>query len=259
MSFLDDIVSVGKDIFGGNDIGSMLARTAALGGVMYLVNGMGKSSATPNTATPGQAATVAPTSRVTLNPDPQTKIPVIYGTTHAPGILTDAQISTDQKTMYYVYTISEQTGTLLSDGSQSQFTFQDVYIDDKRVTFEDDGLTVAYTTDADGNVDKSMQDLVKVYCYAGNSTWPQVIDGYTNTSLPFAYNVVPNWDSTYLMQNLVFAVVAMTYNSANNITKSPSNLKFHVTNTMNQPGDCLYDYMTNNIYGAGIPAGSIRL
>ena len=42
-------------------------------------------------------------------------------------------------------------------------------------------------------------------------------------------------------------------------TAAPSSVKFHVTNSMTQPGDCIYDYMTNEMYGAGIDPAEISV
>jgi hypothetical protein len=60
-----------------------------------------------------------------------------------------------------------------------------------------------------------------------------------------------NWDSTYKMQDLVFAVAVVRYNASKGI-RGLGTLKFKLKNSMTQPGDCLYDYMTNTRYGAGI-------
>ena len=77
-------------------------------------------------------------------------------------------------------------------------------------------------------------------------------------SLPYAYNVFPGWDSSKQMTGLVFAIIRVDYDATYNVTDLGS-WKFQVKNTMTNAGDCLYDYMTNTTYGAGIPAGSINL
>jgi hypothetical protein len=61
------------------------------------------------------------------------------------------------------------------------------------------------------------------------------------------------------MSNLVFAVVEVNFNRDKNVTTAPASVKFHITNTMTMPGDCIYDYMTNQMYGAGIDAGEISV
>ena len=257
MSFLDDIVEIGTTIFGGNGIGAQLARTAALGGVLYLLNNTNKSSGTPAAST--TAATPDPRNRITLAPNPENRIPVVYGSAYAPGIVTDAQISNSNTTMHFVYTIAEVTGARLSDGVASTFAFNDVWINDQRCVFQSDGITVDYTVDRDSNVDYSMQGLVRVYCYREGSAKPVVPVGYSNTALQAATAIVPNWTTYHAMSNLVFAVVRVDFNRDRNVTAAPSSVRFHITNSMTQPGDCIYDYMTNTRYGAGIAAGDIKV
>lgn len=255
MSFLDDIVDVGKAVFGGDSVGSSLARTAALGATLYLLNRNGKGNGNPGSAS---TSTPDPRNRLTLNASPDNQIPVVYGTAFAPGMLTDAHISNSNTRMHFVYTICERTGTLLSDNSDSTFTFLDIYINDQRCVFKSDGITVDYTLDRDSNVDYSMQDIVKVYCFAGSSSEPVVPSGYTNGSLSAAYSIVPTWTINHSMDDLIFAVIELNYNRDKSVTTAPSSLKFHIENSMTQPGDCLYDYMTNTRYGAGIADSEIN-
>lgn len=251
MSFLDDIVSVGKTVFGGDSLGSSLARTAAIGGTLYLLSKSGKSSDLPSAA--GSSAP-DPRNRIQLDPSPDNRIPVVYGTTFVPGIITDAQISENNTVMHFVYTICEKTGVKLSDGTTSTIGFDNIYINDQRVVFKEDGITVDYTLDRESNVDYTLQDLVEVRCYAGSSDNPVTVAGYAYNALYLepAYDVVPNWTSAYTMDDLVFAVIRVTYNKDRGVTSAPGAVKFHITNSMTMPGDCLYDYMTNTRYGAGI-------
>jgi hypothetical protein len=58
------------------------------------------------------------------------------------------------------------------------------------------------------------------------------------------------------MSNLVFVIVRVDYNKDKNIT-GLGDLTFEIKNSMKLPGDCLYDYMTNTRYGAGIDAVGI--
>lgn len=255
MSFLSDIVDVGTSIFGGNSLGASLARTAAIGATLYMLN--------RNTTggTPGSDTAPAPDTgtRLTLAPNPSNPIPVLYGSAFAPGILVDAQISNENKRMHYVYAICEKTGTKLSDSTASTFQFEDIYINDQRLVFKSDGVTVNYSVDRDSNVDYSMQDLVKVHCYAGSSSLPVAPEGYTLSSPASAYSVVPTWTTNHVMSDLIFAVVEVNYNKDKGVNSAPSSVKFHISNSMILPGDCLYDYMTNERYGAGIPATEIYL
>jgi hypothetical protein len=257
MSFIDDIVSFGKTAIGflsGDSIGSQLARTAALGLAVNTIQRMSapESVATTASTTPGPDAGV----RLQIKPSTANRIPVVYGQAYLGGVITDAQQSADLATMSIVMAICEKTGTLLSDGSDSVFTFQDIYWNDSRMVFEPDGITAAYTIDSTGQTDASIAGLVRIYCYAGNSNLPVVPFPYSNSALQAAYSVVPNWTAYHTMDNIIFAVVQMTYNSAAGITALP-NITWHMKNSMDQPGDCLNDMMTNTMYGAGIDPSTI--
>jgi hypothetical protein len=67
---------------------------------------------------------------------------------------------------------------------------------------------------------------------------------------------MPNWTANHDMTNLVFAIVKITYNKEKNVT-GLGDMKFVLENSMSEPGDCLYDYMTNTRYGAGIASTEI--
>lgn len=263
MSFIDDIVGLGSDVMsfakpavsflGGNGLGSTLARTALMGVVL---NQLSKSVNKDNTpAAAASANEVDKGARLSVEPDTEHKIPIVYGTAILGGIITDAQISNSNTRMTYVITISEQTGQLISDNSYSVITFDDIYIDDKRCVFYTDGLTVNFTVDKDGFTDYSMDNLVKIYCFSGASNNPvrpnHPSAGYSTSALGTAYSVVPTWTSAQAMNDLIFAVVEVNYNRDRGVTAIPT-MKFKLTNSMTQPGDCLYDYMTNTRYGAGI-------
>ena len=138
-----------------------------------------------------------------------------------------------------------------------QYNFKDVYWNDQRIVFKTDGFTADYTVDRNGNFDTSIDGLVKVYCYAGDTSSPVVPDNYTNGSYPNAYSIMPNWASgTHLMSNLVFAVVEVNYNRERGIT-SLADMKFEVSNSVKMPGDVLSDFMQNSIYGANIASSEL--
>lgn len=257
MSFIDDIVNVGKSVvgyIGGNSLGSSLARTALLA---YAVNRMNASVNAENQT--GDAAnnnTPDPGVRLQVDPDPEHKIPVVYGSAFLGGIISEAVESNNNLRMTYCLTICERTGIRMSDSVQSTFAFNDIYLNGNRVVFHADGITVSYTSDKDGNIDYSPDGLIKIYCYAGNSNSGVIPVGYSGTPIT-AYSVIPGWTSANAMNDLVFAVVEVNYNKDKNVTSLPT-VSFHITNTMNQPGDCIYDYMTSTRYGAGIPATEIN-
>jgi len=263
MSWFDDLVDFGKSVIGGvgdflgsNSIGSNIAKTALLG---YTLNKVNKSITKDNesaTSASNIELYVDPGVRLQVDPDSKYKIPVLYGTATFGGAVTDAWITADNKTMYFVLTLAEKTGNLLSTSSASAYVFNDIYLNDNRVIFQGDGITADYMINRDGVQDVSIRDLVKIYCFAGNSDTPQVPEYYTNASLSAAYNIMPNWTTAHDMTNLLFAIVRIDYASDKGIKALP-NMKFTITNSMSLPGDVLYDIMTNTRYGAGIPAADI--
>jgi hypothetical protein len=261
MSWFDDLVSTGKSLIGGvsdffsqNSLGSNLAKTALLG---YTVNKINKTVNKEN-ETPTQAVANKPDPGVRLQTPPASdyKVPVLYGSATFGGAITDAYLTTDNQTMYFVLTLCEKTGTVLSTSTASEFVFNDVFLNDNRVIFQSDGITADYMIDREGNQDISIRDLVQVYCYAGDSDTPVVPEYYTNGSLSPAYNIMPDWTSAMSMDETVFAIVKVTYSKEKGVNRLPD-MKFTVTNSMSLPGDCLYDYMTNTRYGCSIAAADI--
>ena len=166
-------------------------------------------------------------------------------------------MSADNQKMTVVLTISEVTGVKISDGLNSSVEFLDVYLNNNRVIFKADGITADYMMDHDGNVDRSIKDLIKVYCYSDGSSNPAILDNYSSGAPGAAWTIMPSWTSNHTMNKLVFAIVEVTYNRSKNITAIP-NFTFDIRNDMSMPGDCLYDYMTNTRYGAGIDPLEIK-
>jgi hypothetical protein len=256
MSFLDDIIDAGSGVLGflgGSGIGSSLARTAITG---YALNQLSKSINKDNQ----QATTeVDPGVRLQVAADAENSIPIIYGTAWVGGIITDAELSTDNTTMYYCLTLSEHTGyTQLGAGPLSVFTFGEIYRNDMRLIFESNGTKVKSEVDREGNICSGIAGKVEVFCFDGDSNHPVAPQGYTNGSLAAAHTIMPSWNSSHNMSGLVFAIIKITYDATNDI-RGLGTFKIQLKNSMTQPGDCLFDYMTNTVYGAGIPVGSIYL
>jgi hypothetical protein len=256
MSFFSTIADLGKSAIGflrGNSLGSNLARTALTGFLLNKVNASINKSNDAARAVSVTAPPVDPGTPLEIVPDQNNRIPVLYGEAFVPGIITDAHLSADRKVMTYVFTLSERTGIQLSTDVQSSYEFEDVYLNDQRVVFKSDGITVDYTIDREGNQDISARDLVTVRFYAGGSasSFQQGQQGGFIVTQQNAWDVVPNWTSFHVMNELIFAVITVTYNSNNGLRGVPRPL-FHIINSMSQPGDVLYDYATNTRYGAGI-------
>lgn len=259
MSFLDDLSSLAggvRDWFDDNPIAGGLAKVALLG---YTQNKIQKSINKQNSL-PEAAETARPDLgvRIQLNPSTDNSIPVVYGQAWLGGVVTDAYLTNNNQTMYYVLTLCEKTGNLYSTGSASVIHFDAIYWNDQAVSFQDDGITVAGIVDQDGNSTTDPAGLIQIYCYNGGSSSPVVPTGYSNASLPTAFSVIPDWTSDHTMDDLVFAIIKMTYSRDKSVT-GLGTFSFKLRNTMTQPGDCLLDYMTNARYGAGIPQDEIYL
>jgi hypothetical protein len=190
--------------------------------------------------------------RVQLPPSTQNKLPVVYGKAYVAPIITDADISSDNKTMWYVCALAEVTDTTAG----SEYTFGDIYYDSKLVTFDNIDTTkvVSLTTNSDPvQVDSKINGYVYMYLYKNGSTGAT---SGVNTSLN-AYDVVPKWDSTYAMTNTAFLIVKVVYNTDAGTT-ALAGVQVELTNSLTKPGAVLKDYMLNPRYGCALPLSSIN-
>jgi len=247
MSWFDTLLDVGAKAFTwftGGGIAAQLARTVVTGVALNQVNkAISKEQKKDTQKQQDQGV------RLKVDPDPTAKIPVVYGRAALAGIVTDAQITNNNMTMWYCITLCEVTGNLaLGQGAASQINLLRVYRDNQKLIFGSDAVTVVKTVDHSGVENTDINGLVKVYYFRnGSSSGP--------SSIP-AYSLIPGWTANHAMTNLAFALVRVDYNREKNVT-GLGTLRFVLENTMSQPGDCLYDYMTNTRYGAGIPAQEI--
>jgi hypothetical protein len=263
MSWLDDIVDFGSSVvsgvgsfFGSNSLGSNIIKSVLTGVALNKVtNSINKSN---DSVSQARATPVDPGVRVQTKANTEQKIPVLYGTATFGGSLIDARMTADNKTMYYVYALCENTGTKLSTGGASAISFNRVYWNDQRITFQADGITANYMVDRNGTIDKSINNLVKIYLYrSGSSSSSQSFTTGTSGTATAAYSVVPDWDSTWTLDDLAFMVVRVDYNKEKGIT-GIGEVTVNASNSMTMPGDVLYDMMTNTRYGAGIAPADIK-
>lgn len=248
---------------GGEGIAQSLVRVAiGLGLSSLLRNSQDNPAKSTSTTTPRG-------SRLQVPPATDNKLPVAYGDSYFSGTITDARLENDNKEMYSVIALCEKTGDIFSSNvtvpanrTLSSITIDDIYIGNQRVTFKADGTTIDYTTDETGVVDTNLSGLVGIYLYQGNSNNPMLpcqtgtTTPITGTLPPVAYSVMPGWDNTFTMDNIIFAIVKMNYDPSKGARSIPQ-CKFHVRNTMNKPGDVLHDYCTNLLYGAGIDESQV--
>jgi hypothetical protein len=64
------------------------------------------------------------------------------------------------------------------------------------------------------------------------------------------------WSNTDLMSNCVFAIVVLTYSQTANI-RGLERTQFQIINGRNSAGQCFYDYLINQRYGAALPVNQI--
>lgn len=251
MSFIDSIVDFGKSalgFLGGNSTGSALARSALLGlGLNYL----NRSTRKENEAQAAAETRIDMGVREQVDPNTDSPIPVVYGNAYLGGYVTDAVLTNSNQTMWYCLTLCEKTGTLLSTGDDSVISFQEIFWNGSRMQFNGDGVTVRALVDEDGVVNTDVNGLIRVYVYNNGSANPTNITGYAQGNTQPAYNVFPNWTTAHTMDELVFALVRVDYNSTNSVT-GLGTMQFRLNNTMKLPGDVLNDYLTNTRYGAGV-------
>lgn len=243
-----DFFSNTWDWFKGNSFSSSLAKTALVGYISRLIN---KSTSPTST---GSDSIVDPGVRLQLNPSTDNRIPVLYGSAYFGGYITDAQLSSDYKKMTYCLTLAEITGIRQSAADSTGYYFRNVYINNNRVVFKSDGITVDYTLDSSGNQDISYRDCLKIYFYGHDTGFAPV--GHAVT-IPSPYTTMPGWSSaTHSMADLLYSIVEVTYNRDSGVTGLPD-ITYHVESDMVLPGDVLADYMMDTVYGAGISIDDI--
>lgn len=204
-------------------------------------------------------------ARVQLPPATSNKVPVVYGSAYIAPTITDAKISTDQKFMWYVCTLSEVTDS-------GSFTYGNILYNGKTVQF--DGSTakvVSLTTNSDpAQVDTTVDGKLYIYKFTNGSSSGVNTGGLTaiqimsDTSTGGGIPLDERWTGPIYttggesadMTNLAFLIVRMEYNTDAGLT-GLGTLNVQLQNSLDKPGDCLYDYMVNQVYGCAIPAASV--
>jgi len=88
--------------------------------------------------------------------------------------------------------------------------------------------------------------------YAGGSGSGDIIFPTSGTgSTTPASSIVSHWGANHTANAMVFAVVQIDYDAENGLTGLPT-MTFEVTNSLKNPGDVLFDYLTSDRYGAGL-------
>jgi hypothetical protein len=202
-------------------------------------------------------------ARVQLPPSTNNALPVVYGSAYVAPTMTDAKISTDQKTMWYVMALSE----VPDDGLMS---YGDIYYNGNRVTFDstDPAKVIKLTNNANPpQEDTKVDGSLYMYLFTNgsftgvNTGGLSAIDIMSDASIEAAQR----WDSTLytqggtgaaFMRQCAFIIVKIVYNRDSGLTQlGQINVQLHCD--IAKPGTVLLDYMVNPRYGCAIPLENI--
>lgn len=208
-----------------------------------------------NTSTTQEKA-VDKTVRLQFDPSTDTKLPVLYGRTTLSGNVIDACVTNSNTELQVCFALGMATGNKI-DGTASAYTVRNVYIDDQLANFQSNGQLVASLTDNENNTNTDYAGKLGVYVYNTSANHIQVA-GYPSQVFTDARNVFATWSTTDVGYGLLFAIVRIAFDPDLGLDKLPT-FAFDIENTMALPGDCLYDYLTNTVYGAGIAESNIKV
>ena len=187
---------------------------------------------------------------IQLPPATDNKLPILYGQAFTSGPIFDAAISNQNKTMTYCIALSEETTT-------GTFSCSEIFMNDVKLVFT--GNTVTSHVDPNQSTDTTYNGNVRVNIYQGGSSGSDVIfpaSGTGNTTAATA--IVPHWGANHTANNMVFAVMQIDYDAENGLSGLPQ-MTFKMNNTLNNPGDVLFDYLTNDRYGCGLSNAQIDI
>ena len=215
------------------------------------------SSLIANRANKSSAGASDVGARVQLGPATNNKLPVSYGSAFLAPTITDAKITTDQKTMYYVFSLCEASSGTLSFGK--------VFWNGKEVTlgvgdYGANNKIVSLTTNATPpQVDTTIDGLAYIYGFINGSSsgvntgGTSAITILSDASIP----VADRWTATDLMTNTCFAIVKVIYNKDVQDAQQMPRLSVQVINSLTKPGEVFLDYMTDVQYGCAIDVANI--
>jgi hypothetical protein len=211
-----------------------------------LINGSGGGSGGTN-QNPGV--------RIQFPPATNNKIPIVYGSANTKGLITDARLSNENKTMTYVLVISEKTATGI-------FSIGDIFWNDQKLVFGTGANSHIVESSIDqngfGTTSTNFNGLCRFRVYSGSTnSYDQIFPTQASGDTENARTLLGETDTNYQLNDLVFAVIQVDFSSEKGTT-GLGQITFQVNNTLNNPGDVWYDYVTNSRYGAGFTATSVN-
>jgi hypothetical protein len=249
------IISAGIALIGSYFAGVTVASVASFA-VRTLVT-IGISKLVANRANKKGAGAQDVGSRFSLGPATNNKLPVSYGSAFLGTVMTDAKITTDQKTMYYVYSVCEATSGTMSFGK--------IFWNGKEVTlgagdYSGVNQVVSLTTNATTpQVDTTINGFAWIYQFSNGSSSGINTGGTSAITIlqDAGIPVADRWTATDLMTDTCFIIVKVIYNQDVQDVRNDPKLSVQVTNTLTKPGAVLLDYMTDVQYGCAIDVADI--
>lgn len=198
-----------------------------------------------------------PGNRAQTPPAGNNKLPVIYGSAWTGGIITDLSITSDNQTLYYVFSLCEVTNTESSSvGGPDTITFGDIYWGGKKCVFDGTDLTkVISLQDPSTGQSQDVSGYMNIYLYRNGSGNP-ANSSTSAIGIMSDPNLTYKWDGSKLMTNCAFAIIKLKYSQSRNLVGLAAT-NFNITNSRSAPGDCFLDYLTSTRYGASIPLANI--
>ncbi len=205
-------------------------------------------------------------SRVQLPPATNNNLPVVYGTAFVGGSITDAKISTDLQTMWYVISIAEVTNTMPGD-TPDTITFDQLYYDGKLATLSGASVTSLSTNTAGGaEIDTKINGNLFIYTFPNgsfsgtNTGGLSAIDIMSDAAIPsdqrWNQGIYTASGQSAAMTNTAFVIVKVIYNQDAGTT-SLGAVTAKITNSRTKPGDCIKDYLLSDRYGCAVPLAGI--
>jgi hypothetical protein len=240
--------AVGFGAAAAASIGAFVVRTMVTIGISKLV---------ANRANKTGAGAQDVGARVQLGPATNNKLSVSYGSAFLAPTVTDAKITTDQKTMYYVFSLCEASSGTMSFGK--------IFWNGKEVTlgagdYSGVNKVVSLTTNATTpQVDTTIDGYAWIYQFSNGSS-SGVNTGGTSAITILSDASIPlsdRWTATDLMSDTCFIVVKVVYNKDVQDAQQMPRLSVQLTNTLTKPGAVLLDYMTDTQYGCAIDVANI--
>ena len=185
---------------------------------------------------------------IQLPPATDNKLAVLYGQAFTSGPVFDAAISNENQTMTYCIALSEDTQT-------GTFSCDKVFMNDAELVFGPGSNAVSSHRDPNQTTTTDYNGKIRLNIYQGGSAAGDQIFPSSGATTA-ATSIVPHWGVNHTANSLVFAVLQIDYDAENGLAGLPQ-MTFKMNNTLNNPGDVLFDYLTSDRYGAGLSNAQI--